>query len=223
MTRPRISLYDESSLGWFFGEGVAAFERSTFGSMLDRQALFAIEHEVRPEVIVARFARKPHEPPVFEVEARPGPHKHQASGYTPDETHLARYARVSRRLRAVTEQSALSALVLEAYYGDQGVRWGRTSHGRIYAVCALTDAGLEVLRRANERARAVRLGQSADDSLRAELDVQRVQPQPVRAALLERARRQAVALYDRASEHWDEASRRVRANEGRGKSYASGT
>ena len=212
MGAARISMYDEASLSWYFGEGQAAFERSVCGSMLERCDLYAVAHVPDPELVALRAAREPWEPPVGEVDARPRGGQPQSSGYTPDELALSRYARVSRRLLAVSRADLHAAHVLAAYYGDTGARWGRTPQGRIFAVLPLTEAGLEILRRATRRM-VLRPGANADDQINAELTVQAVQPVPGRALLIERARKQATEAYDHASRVWVEIGAAQRAAE----------
>lgn len=218
----RLSPYDEASLSWYFGEGQACFERSTMGAQLDRLALFGMQHAPSPELVAARaeWREQPWLEPPGALTARPRAESRQSSGYTPDETALSRFARVSRRLREVGAVDALSAAVLAAYYGDQGARWGRLPQGRVFAVAPLTEAGFELLRRASSQGTA-RLGACADDQIAAEVQVQAVQPAKGRALLVEKARRQGLALYDRACAVWYETDAR-RGGSGMGRS-AHGT
>lgn len=51
----RISLRDEALLGWFFCEGQSAFERSTFGDLLERQRHVAFQTKPCPRCNGATF------------------------------------------------------------------------------------------------------------------------------------------------------------------------
>jgi len=200
----RLSPFDEAALDWFFGEGQTLSERSTMGSMLERAEMFHVPRPAPDEEL--RLALLDwHEHPWLEppgaLTARPTLGAPPPSGQAPDESRLQRYAYVSRRLCRVAEREALHVAVLAAFYGDQGARWGRTPHGRIFAVYALTDAGTELLKRARRRT-AARVARSASEELGAVAEVERVQPQPARALLLEQARRQAMRLYEHACAAW---------------------
>lgn len=116
-------------LEWYFGQ--TAFERSTFGAVLERQQCRAYDSAGR------RI------PP-------PGPeHRHIVeprveSGYEPDPDHLERFARVSRALMQIG--AAHQAVLLE-FYGNTGVRWASQQPGRGWALAALTAMGRSELRR----------------------------------------------------------------------------
>jgi hypothetical protein len=200
----RISPTDEAALDWYFGPGSALFERSTMGGMLDRASLFSLPYLPDPELVLARLHRLPHEPPPGEVTARPTGHSYQAGGYTPDEGALNRYAYISRILSRVGRAAPFGLDVLSAYYGDQGARWGRTRHGRLFSVYPLTEAGKELLRRARKRTKGADLGLCAAEELAAVFEVQAVQPMPARRLLGEQARREATKHYERACALWVE-------------------
>lgn len=184
----RISPGDEAALDWYFGPGQAVFERSTMGGMLDRAELFSLPPELMRVTV--------------EITARPTGHPTPGGGYSPDEGALGRYAWISRFVARVRAQDGLAADVLGAYYGDAGARWGRTPHGRIFALFPLTEGGRELLRRARKRTKTSDQGLSAADELAALFDQQRVQPMPARAVLAEQARREAQVHYAHACALW---------------------
>lgn len=128
----------------------------------------------------------------------------------PNDKDLFRYAEASRRVSAIAAVDPTAAAVLQAYYGDQGARWGRTELGRIVAVIPLTEAGRELLRRADERSKK-RGGKASTapeaEQVATELHVLRVQPAASRGVLAERARNQALALYARALSLWRASKR----------------
>ena len=184
----------DALLDWYFGEGQAAFERSTCGAMLDRAALYSVREPVTRA----------------EITARPRPASRAEQGYTPDERDLERYAEASRRLRML---SAEHARTLAAYYGDEGARWGRTDLGRIVAVMPLTEAGAQLLERARKRAESLSAhisGLSPSEQLGTELEAQRAQPQASRSVLVDRARVQAIMMYGRALDAWQATARPAR-------------
>lgn len=198
----RISPGDEAALDWYFGQGQSLFERSTMGGMLERASLFTLPYLPDPELVLARKNRQPDEAPPGEITARPTGHGYQAGGYTPDETALNRFAWISRLVSRVALIETGSAEVLGVYYGDNGARWGRTTHGRLFAVYPLTGAGKTLLRKSRTRTKGADLGLSASEELGALFEVDRVQPMPARRLLAEQARREATAQYERACSLW---------------------
>lgn len=205
-----LSPQAEAALDWYFGEGASLFERSTFGAMLERSSMYKVKRTVDPELMRARLEREPHEAPPGALTARPKSGQAPSSGYTPEESLLSRYARVSRLVRAVLEQDELSAAVLGAYYGDIGARWGRSPYGRIFAVYPLTAAGRELLRRERARQSAGKAPSSTltpAEELGVVMSVQAIQPQPARRVLADRARIESYQCYERACALYREASR----------------
>lgn len=77
------------------------------------------------------------------LDARPGS---TGGGETarsePDSAALVRFARTSRRLSLLNERQRL---ILWAYHGDVGARWGREPSGRIFALFPLTKGGKSLL------------------------------------------------------------------------------
>lgn len=211
----------ESDLDWYFGEGSATFERSTFGSQLEHAALFASatrpcfdcggipESTYGGEVGGTGFAESGAEcrrccgvgwvvcdqRPSGPLTVKPKPVPRAESGYWPGHDTLVRFATVSRVIRAVAETSPVLASVLRAYYGDQGARWGLTKNGRIFSVYPLTKAGrrlLETSRRKSESRDAVL---HDDEVLGVEQELQRAQPNDLRRLLLTRADMEARGLH----------------------------
>lgn len=211
----------EADLDWYFGEGSATFERSTFGSQLEHAELFALA--TRPcfdcggipasnfggEVGGTGFTESGSEcrrcrglgwvvcdqRPSGPLTAKPKPEHRAESGYWPGHDTLVLYATMSRVIKAVAEASSLLACTLRAYYGDQGARWGLTKNGRIFAVYPLTKAGqrlLEVSRRRSESRDTVLRD---DEVLGVEQELQRAQPNDMRRLLLDKADREARVLH----------------------------
>lgn len=203
---------DAAALDWYFGPGQAAFERSTFGAMLE-----AAEREAyvtrtcancTAGIIDATGAwcdrcngtgsvpvRKPRRG--AEPTVRVTRHREEV-GFEPEDWQLRRYARVSRRLDAL---NPTDVAVLAAYHGDQGARWGATKRGRLFAVYALTKAGARLLRAAQRRTTAD-LGLSASDSLGVVADVNDTQPKAERRADLAEARIEAERMLTAAWTAW---------------------
>jgi len=195
VARQPMPLRLEADLDWYFGAGQTLNERSPFGAILDRQALYHVPRHIDPELFRAQLDRKPHEPPPGALTARPRGGSEPASGNSPEEGLIRRYAHISRLLKRLGQQDADAVLILAAYYGDQGARWGRTPHGRLFALLPLTPAGMQLLRRSRKRARAVDLGLSSAEQLGVEVEVQAVQPHAWRTLLIEQAKRQAWTAY----------------------------
>ena len=120
-------------------------------------------------------------------------------GYTPDDRALARYARISRILGNVEPKSL--RIVLEAFYGDVGARWGRTRHGRLFAIYALTPAGHKLVRMATMGDSLEGLSPAERIGVQAELE--RSQPKAQRHALLDGCEKQARELYQTAADKWN--------------------
>lgn len=150
----RMPLEDESNLQWTLGMGETAFSRSTFGSTLDLAKLMSARHaydeqdhrlddkyDRRPRVIPDREFQVAQGAVMQDHDARPRPPKRQESGYEPDHKTLMTFAGVSRKLAHVDAVSLQAGRVLRWYYGDEGARWGKTKHGRIFSLYSHTPAG----------------------------------------------------------------------------------
>jgi hypothetical protein len=204
-----LSPGQEKRLDWFFGAAQTLFTRSTQGAALERAFNLLVPRLPDPELIRARFDREPHEPPPGQITARPGSSKHSPASYSPDEGLMEMWGELAEVYRIVVRADATSACVLGAYYGNEGARWGRTVHTRLFAVFPLTEAGAELLRRSRKRARGAELELSASEELADEFEVQRIQPMPARGMLADQARAQALRAYERACRLWVSALREV--------------
>lgn len=123
-------------LEWYFGQ--VAFERSTFGAVLERQQCRAYDSAGRRIPPPGPEHRRIVEPRV-------------ESGYEPDPEQLERFARVSRALMLVPPPHHEALL---AYYGNTGVRWAGQVQGRGWSLAALTAMGRSELKRMDaERAK----------------------------------------------------------------------
>jgi hypothetical protein len=198
---PLQQLRDESELEWFFSKGQIAFERSTFGGMLERAELYSVARLYRPETepIHDNAGRVIGHEQI--VTARPTAELRQASGYEPDLHTLQRYAHISALLRLVERQSRRAVQVLELLYGDLGQRWAPSEpFGRLGALFHITPKGRQLLDDARNAKGAIDLA----DVMRMEAicTVQRVQPKPERAQALAYCHAQAKALEQRARTAW---------------------
>jgi len=204
----RIDPHDEAALDWFYGEGQSMFERSASGAMLERAWAFKVNWLPDPELFAARLARQPWEPDPGDITAQPTAEVRAPGGTMPNEGAISRYARVSRLVRDVAALDLASAGVLALFYGDQGQRWGRTVHGRLFALYPQTGAGRELLQTAHaSRKKEGRpdLGLSAAEQLFVTFEVLAVQPKPVLRALQAKARVQALRAYEQACTLWRQA------------------
>ena len=199
-----MPLRDELELEWYFSRGQIAFERSTFGGMLERAYLMS-----------DTYKRKIAEVPVLDkrgevigyeraISARPTAELRQATGYVPDLDTLQRYAHVSRILKNVSARSRAAEYTLECLYGDLGQRWvGSELYGRLGALFHLTTKGRQIL----DEARAVPGAIDVTDVKRMEtlVTVQLVQPKPDRAQQFAYCFAQAEAMAQRARQAWAQA------------------
>lgn len=126
---------------------------------------------------------------------------HEEPSYTPEDAHLRRYARISKRLMLVQRVDGESAAVLSVYYGDRGSRW-RPTRGRIFALYPMTDEGTELVRRSRLRAGKDAPHLAPDETIESEVVLQRTAPKEGRRAVLNRIDDAARAMYDRARDAW---------------------
>ncbi len=223
-----ISTHDEALLGWYFGQGQCAFERSTVGAMLEHAELFGNAHigwafSARDGREVVQFERLRRDPTPWgrvhdgeivysgrEVTARPTAETRTASGYTPHLKTMERYAEVSRVLRLVERQSQVARHALEAYHGDLGVSWARERKpGKLASLYHLTQAGSRLLAAsANE---ALAKGQpviGAPERRMANEIARKEKPERVRVGL-QRCDHQAGQLLRDAHALWCESQREL--------------
>lgn len=162
----RMPLTDESDLGWFLGQGEGNFMRSTTGPMLERAKVMSAsytyddlsnrmsdKYDRRAPDIPDRDFKVAHGAMMQDITAMPSgkqpvdvtPEGHVRIGNDPDHCVVIRYASVSRRLSRVDAYSVDAGKYLRVYYGDSGARWGRSKHGRIFSLYALTPAGSKLV------------------------------------------------------------------------------
>ncbi len=219
---PKRLIALESQLDWYYGEGSATFERSTFGDQLEHASLFA--GATRPcfwcggipasvyggEVPGSGFTetgaecRKCHgagwvasdqRKADGALTAKPKPAARVESGYWPGHDALTRYATMSRVVNQVSDMGRSLELALRAFYGDIGARWGRHAYGRIFAVYPLTRAGTRLCE--TSRRRSIEALQDVD-ILQNEKVLQGQQPNDIRRLLFDRADREARVLHAEA-------------------------
>lgn len=210
-TAPRWSHRDEADLLWYHGIGQAAFERSTFGGMLERAELFGtLGVQVWPSsqpvydtsgFIVIDWERA--------ISARPTAEMRPAAGYTPDDTVLQRYAHMSLMMMRVERVDRLSAAVICELFGDAGARWAATDDGRLGALYHLTARGRAMITAADAVKGALDL--TAMARMESLCITSRTQPTPEKLAALQRCAVQAQQLELQARAVWHSAMQQVAA------------
>jgi|GEM_PF-4713897 len=212
---------DQATLSWFLSHGLAAFERSTMGPMLDHAELYGHGSVkcggCRGQGIrqngdwcdkckgtgafpfeLDRRNRSPEELPVDETQGSGG-------GYVPDDTVMTRYAVVSRRLSRL---SAESRLAIEAHQGPQGDRCSLEPGHRLIAVYPLVPAGKKLVRLAHEdlddreHDRSPYAEAPAYERAFRQCAWQKTKPINNRGALIEAAESQAAELFLGAVDEW---------------------
>lgn len=195
----RWSSLDGLELEWFFSRGQIAFERSTFGAMLEHQALFSVAHPSDDQPVHDACGRVIGHASV--ITARPTAETREPSGYTPDIKTLRNYARTSMRLKRVAAESRVAAQVLECMYGDLGQRWdGHEKYGRQGCLFHLTAKGKAML----QAARSVQGALLIADVARMEVlcAVQQIKPNAERGQALATCVAQAQSLLHSAQQCW---------------------
>lgn len=216
-----LPMADQASLSWFLSHGLAAFERSTMGPMLDHARLYghgSIKcggcrgQGIRQNgdwcdkckgtgafpVELDRRNRSPEELPVNETQGSGG-------GYVPDDTIMTRYAVVSRRL---SNMSPLRREALQAHQGPQGDRCSLEPGHRLIAVYPLVPAGKKLIRLAPEqlddtdRERAPYAEWPSYERAFRQCEWQKTKPLGQRGALIESAEGQAAELFLSAVDEW---------------------
>ena len=195
---PRYSMRDETDLLWYHGLGQTAFERSTFGGMLDRAAQFGLKFSWPQS-------------PVFDsdggiigyesaITARPTAELREVSGYVPDDAALTRYAHVSATMMRVERKDGLAAAVIAFLFGDAGQRWAASDHGRNGSIYHLTAKGNALIDAAIAAPGAIQL--TAEQRIESICIANKVQPKAERSAALAVCARQAEQLERRARDVW---------------------
>lgn len=217
--RGRRLIVIEEALEWFWGRGGAVFQRSTFGDQLERASMFAgarrpcfdcggiPESLYGGEVGGSGFTEDGDQcrrcrgigwvvcdarQVSGRVTARPRPEPRKEAGYEPEHRELTRFAIVSRVVSRVALARPILARALEAYYGDQGSRWGRTEYGRILSVYPLTSCGARLVEQSRRRSSEFL---TDAETIGVEAMLQRQQPNDLRRALLGRADMEARRLH----------------------------
>lgn len=112
---------------------------------------------------------------------------------------LVEYAKMSRQIDCVAAIDQRVVTGLEVYYGDEGAVWGRTRHGRMFALYRVTKAARQLLSRSGGE-NPTELGVSPRIAVEADLD--RQQPKTWRRQLLNAMDDQARRIYDRMCVVW---------------------
>ncbi len=153
----------EADLEWFLGKGETVFARSPTGTQLDKcrdmspSPVYDTQNKRMPD----KYDRRKPSPPTLEcpefdvargadlsvITAQPTCEVRGEGRVEPDDKDLMRYASVSSRLAKVGRLDLNAVTTLELYYGDTGACWGRTKHGRIFSLYAVTTSGQALVER----------------------------------------------------------------------------
>lgn len=197
---PPYSIRDEVDLLWFFGIGQTAFERSTFGGMLDRAAAMAVEFQWPREPVLSVCGA------VIgwesAITAWPTAELRPHGGYEPDIETAQRYARISKVMMRMERVDALASTVIACLFGDTGQRWADKDigHGRNGALYHLTAKGKAIVAAAANRPGALEL--TAQQRIENECIGNKTKPKPELTAALAVCARQAEDLERRARAVW---------------------
>ncbi len=179
-----LSNRDVAALSWFFTEGVAAFERSTMGAMLERAEMYFVDW---------REVFKP-------VDVRITAEDRGHGGVEPEHRLLVRYGEISRRLM---QCSARAQAALQAAHGDRGDRFARADHGRMAALFHLVPAGQALIERERAIAGSAGLEMSDAERLFNALVVDRINGgDGVRRKMIKQALVKARDLYELAGKEY---------------------
>ncbi len=215
---------DVAALSWHFERGLIAFEGSPFGAMLERCELFGFG-SIRCSKCLGSGVRRRSgnwckpcngtgalaygldwSTNVDECIPISGAHQ-GGGGYTPDDSMMARYAVVSRRLGMLPEH--LQA-VGEAYHGHAGLRCvGEAANTwRMVAVYPLTPAGKRLIRATpntyttDEEREKYHASPPYERAYR-HVASERLKSDPNRRQLIEAAEQQATELYLAFVDAWE--------------------
>lgn len=212
-----LSPYEEESLEWYFCEGKSTFSRSVTGPMLTRAELY--RHGSYPcykcegcGIVeeTSDWCKRCngtgfHSFELYkndqDITAYPTAEVVEARGYEPSHEVLQRYGRVSRRLDQLVAKVGQSGLrALELFHGDSGMRWGRTKHGRLFALLPMTSAGRKILAKTETENDPVEM--TACERIGVQVELQAAQPKAWRSELISLANKQAEELYQSAVKAW---------------------
>jgi hypothetical protein len=84
------------------------------------------------------------------ITAQPIHGEPEGAGVQADDTALTRFAITSRRVERVRAKSPKLAEALGIHHGDVGQRWALTDRKRIFSLYHMTDAGLAIIRKADQ-------------------------------------------------------------------------
>lgn len=142
---------------------------------------------------------------------RPKSHHGGGNGFEVDDTALRKFAKMSRRISELYEKDREALNILAAYYGQVGLRYGRTKRGRIMAVYALTLCGQRLVKRGQkfgfENGEALMAYQIIEN----EVEANGLKPLPQRTELINKADEQARVLLRKACAAWNATGVRVQA------------
>jgi len=213
---------DVAALSWHFERGLVAFEGSPFGAMLERCELFGFA-SIRCSRCQGSGVRRssgawctpcngtgalPYglDWATNPDEVIPVSRAHQGGvGYIPDDSMMARYAVVSRRLSLLPER--LQA-VGEAYHGHAGLRCADAHAWRMVAVYPLTPAGQRLIRMTpntyttDEERERYHASPPYERAFR-HVASERIKSDPNRRQLIEAAEQQATELYLAFVDAWE--------------------
>lgn len=201
-----INLRDQADLSWYHGPGRAAFERSTFGAVLDRVSMMAVPAYVSPELAEERrryySEERWDEAPPGQVTANITSEVFERFAEEPSNNNLIRYGGVSRRLSAMDHRHQVC---LAAYFGDSAARWARSPGpvgrvGSLGPVLPLTKAGASLVRSEGDKRLTVTPEQVMENVIaRHGLGDSRLQGKITSAIA------QANAMFAEAAEAWDQS------------------
>lgn len=172
-----------------FSEGISAFERSTFGTALERAWLFAVDGPRVPDEQVTAWPMHP---------AR------ESLANEPDVVLMAQIGEIRRRMLRV---QPAHREVLERWHGSEGAKWAHHERGRVVALYPLTKHGAELVARARRAAKGSLLELSDSDRLRVEVELDAVKngKDEIRRRLITLATREGEAMYAAAFAAWEAA------------------
>jgi hypothetical protein len=174
-----ISMEDEIMLEWYFGAVHLSFARSTFGSMLERQASHYRDSEGR------RILKPENSWMCMKVREQ-----HREASYEPDDEMIYKLVWMSRRIEAIGKRSVMARAALELYYGDQGQHWKQRSQQQSWALVDITKTGARFYQERRERAEleGVSVAPDAAHELASDAESQNLCPNNERGARIERVK-----------------------------------
>lgn len=214
----------DAALTRFFGPLRTVFERSTFGAQLHRMELYAHgSHKCRPcngtgiteprgdwclkcggtGVRHYRISETSEQLTVRVNESRSG------SGYVPSDEVMTFYAVMSRRVGALQR---VHQAVLEAYFGDAGIRCSSPPCWRLVSVFALTPPGSRLVKLgienlATEEERLLFEQSPPYERVRRHVELDSAQTKPHRKALIDAANEHAARMLSEALDAFGSVAR----------------